>query len=62
MWSREQIYTCRPWLGWYLVWRTDIYMSFMVRRYVVWRTDIYMSFMVRMVCGLENRYIHVVHG
>ena len=28
---------------------------------MVWRTDIYMSFMVRMVCGLENRYIHVVH-
>ena len=46
MWSGEQIYTCRSWLGWY----------------VVWRTDIYMSFMVRMVCGLENRYIHVVYG
>ena len=45
MWSREQIYTCRLWLGWY----------------VVWRTDIYMSFIVRMICGLENRYIHVVH-
>ena len=46
MWSAEQINTCRLWLGWY----------------VVWRTDIYMSFMVRMICGLENRYIHVVHG
>jgi hypothetical protein len=45
MWSGEQIYTCRSCLGWY----------------VIWRTDIYMSFMVRMVCGLENRYIQVVY-
>ena len=47
MWSGEQICTCtcRSCLGWY----------------VVWRTDIYMSFMVRMIFGLENRYIHVVH-
>ena len=29
MWSGEQIYTCRSWLGWYVVCRTDIYMSFM---------------------------------
>ena len=45
MWSGEQIYTCRSWLGWY----------------VFWIRDICMSFMVRMVCGLENRYAHVVH-
>ena len=48
MWSGEQICTCtcRSCIGWY----------------VVWRTDIYMSFMVRMVFGLEKRYIHVVYG
>ena len=45
MCSGEQIYAGRLCLGWY----------------VVWRTDMHMSFMFRMVCGLENRYIHVVH-
>jgi hypothetical protein len=64
MWSGEQIYTCRSWLGWYVVWRTDIYMSFMLisfsRPHIILNmNDLYISILQTTYHPKHERHVYI---